>query len=48
VNEFSLGDGKSDPQVGHLPLDDAEMVLKSADVRTYGVRAERNDEVINI
>jgi len=33
VNEFSFGDRKSHPQIGTLPLDDAEKVLKRADVR---------------
>jgi len=37
VNEFSFGEGKGYPQVGTLPLDDAEIVLQSADIRMYRV-----------
>jgi len=33
-NEFGFGDRKSHPQVGTPSLDDAEKVLKSADIRT--------------
>ena len=36
VNEFSFSDGKGHPQVGTLSLD-AEMVLKSTDIRPYRV-----------
>jgi len=48
VNEFSFGDRKSHPQLGTPPLDDAEKVLKSADIRTNRVRADRYGEVVDI
>jgi len=48
VNEFSFGNRKSNPQIGTLPLDDAEIVLKSADIRTYRVRADRDGELVDI
>ena len=48
MNEFSFCERKSHPQVGTLPLDDAEIVLKSADIRTYKVRANRDSEVVDI
>ena len=48
MNEFSCGDRQSHPHVGTLSLDDAEIVLKSADIRTYRVRADRHGEVIDI
>jgi len=48
VNEFSFGDSKSHPQVGPLPLDAAEIVLKSADIPTYRVRANRDGEFVDI
>jgi len=48
VNQFSFGDRKSHPQVGTLPLDSAEIVLKSADIRTYRVRANRDGEVVDV
>jgi len=48
VNELSFGDRKSHPPVGTLPLDDAEIVLKSTDIRTYRVRAARDSEVVDI
>jgi len=48
VNEFSFGDRKSHPQVSPLSLDDAEIVLKSADIRTYKLRADGDGEVIDI
>jgi len=48
VNEFSFGDRKSLPQNGTRPLDAAEIVLKSADIRTYRVRANRDGEVVDI
>jgi len=32
VNEFCFGEGKGHPQVGTPSLDEAEIVLKSADV----------------
>jgi len=48
VNEFSFGDRKSHPQVGTPPLDDAEKVLKRADIRTNRVRADRYGEVVDI
>ena len=48
MNEFSFGDRKSHPQVGTLSQNDAEIVLKSADIRTYRVQADRDDEVIDI
>jgi len=48
VNEFGFGDRKSHPQVSTPPLDDAEKVLKSADIRTNRVRANRYGEVVDI
>jgi len=48
VNELSFGDRKSHPQVGTLPLDNAKIVLQSADIRTYRVRADRDSEVVDI
>ena len=48
VNEFSLGDRKRHPQIGTLPLDAAAVVLKSADILTYRVRANRDGEVVDI
>jgi len=48
VNEYTFGDRKSHPQISTPPLDDAEKVLKSADIRTNRVRADRYGEVINI
>ena len=48
MNEFSFGDRKGHPQVGTLCLDAAEIVLKSSDVRTYRVRADRDGEVVDI
>ena len=48
MNEFSFGERKSHPQVGTLPLDDAEIVSKSADSRTYRVGADCDGEVIDI
>jgi len=48
VNEFSFGDRKSHPQVGTLPLDDAEIVSKSVDIQTYSVRADCDGEVVDI
>ena len=48
MNEVSFGDRKSHPLVGTLPLEDAEIVLKSADILTYRVRANRDSEVVDI
>jgi len=48
VNEFRFGDRKSHLQVGTLSLDATEIVLKSSDVRTHRVRANRDGEVVNI
>ena len=48
VNEFSFGERKSNPQVGTPPLDHAEKVLKSADIRTNRVRADCYGEVVDI
>jgi len=48
VNELSFGDGKGDPQVITLPLEDAEILLKSAEVQTYTVRAYRDGEVVDV
>jgi len=48
VNQFSFGDRKSHPQIGTLPLDDAEIILQSPDTRTYRVRADSHGEVVNI
>jgi len=48
VNEFSFGDRKCHSEVGTLPLDDAEIVLTSADIETYRVRADRDSEVVDI
>ena len=47
MNEFGFGDGKGHPKVGTLPLDDAEIVLKSADVQAYRVRADCDGEVVD-
>jgi len=48
LEEVTFGDGKRQPQVGTLPLDDAEGVLKSADIRTYRVQANCDGEVVDI
>ena len=48
MNEFIFGDRKSHPQIGILPLDDAEIILKSADTRRYRVQADRDGEVVDI
>ena len=48
VNEFSFGDSKSHPHVGTVSLNDAEIVLKSPDIRTYKVQVNRNGEVVEI
>jgi len=48
VNEFSLGEGKGHPQVGTLPLDDGEIVLKRVDIRTYRIRADGDGEIVNV
>jgi len=48
VNEFSFEDRKGHPQFGTLPLDDAEIVLNSADNRTYRVQANRDGEIVDI
>jgi len=48
MNEFSFGDRKSHPQVGTLSLDATEIVLKSSDVRTHRVRADRDGAVVDI
>ena len=48
MNEFSFGDRKCHPQVGTLPLNDAEIVLKSVDIRTYRDRADHDSEVVDI
>ena len=41
-------DRESHPEIGTLPLDDAEIVLKRADTRTHRVRADPDGEVVDI
>ena len=48
MNEFSFGDRKSDPQVGTLPRDGTEEVLKIANVRLNRVRANCECEIIDV
>jgi len=48
VNEFGFGDRKSHRQVGTLSLDATKIVLKSSDIGTYRVRADRDGEVVDI
>jgi len=47
VHEFSFRDRTGHPQVSTLPLDDAEMVLKSPAIRTFRVRADRDGEIVD-
>jgi len=47
VNVFSFGEGKSEPQVRTLPLDDAEEVLETVNIRQNRVQADCQGEIID-